>query len=298
MESRLIFVNLAPVLQHMATTTLHIRNMVCNRCILVVQQLLEGLGLTPLHIELGKAIVQEELPPEAKAALKTALEAVGFELIDGRRSLLIERLRNAVIELAHYHDDGMRTNLSDYLSEKFHSDYSALSKLFSEMTGITLEKYYIAQRVERVKELLVYNELSLGQIADQTQLFEHGAPERPVQKRHGHNAQRIPEAERPGNAGRSTRYRGAGDVSCREDARGASRHPRPRKAPEDISPHIPGSLREHGRGTDGGGQGRSKGNTTATSPTQRQRVRRERDKGRISGLSVAIRTAGKYSRIM
>lgn len=123
----------------MATTTLHIRNMVCNRCILVVQQLLEGLGLTPLHIELGKAIVQEELPPEAKAALKTALEAVGFELIDGRRSLLIERLRNAVIELAHYHDDGMRTNLSDYLSEKFHSDYSALSKLFSEMTGITLE---------------------------------------------------------------------------------------------------------------------------------------------------------------
>ena len=150
----------------MATTTLHIRNMVCNRCILVVRQLLEGLGLTPLHIELGKAIVQEELPPEAKAALKTALEAVGFELIDDRRSLLIERLRNAVIELAHYHDDGMRTNLSDYLSEKFHSDYSALSKLFSEMTGITLEKYYIAQRVERVKELLVYNELSLGQIAD------------------------------------------------------------------------------------------------------------------------------------
>ena len=150
----------------MATTTLHIRNMVCNRCILVVRQLLEGLGLTPLHIELGKAIVQEELPPEAKAALNTALEAVGFELIDDRRSLLIERLRNAVIELAHYHDDGMRTNLSDYLSEKFHSDYSALSKLFSEMTGITLEKYYIAQRVERVKELLVYNELSLGQIAD------------------------------------------------------------------------------------------------------------------------------------
>ena len=64
----------------MATTTLHIRNMVCNRCILVVRQLLEGLGLTPLHIELGKAIVQEELPPEAKAALNTALEAVGFEL--------------------------------------------------------------------------------------------------------------------------------------------------------------------------------------------------------------------------
>ena len=249
----------------MATTTLHIRNMVCNRCILVVRQLLEGLGLTPLHIELGKAIVQEELPPEAKAALNTALEAVGFELIDDRRSLLIERLRNAVIELAHYHDDGMRTNLSDYLSEKFHSDYSALSKLFSEMTGITLEKYYIAQRVERVKELLVYNELSLGQIADK--------PERPVQKRHGHNAQRIPEAERPETPAARP---GIGELETYPAVRTPgepARHPRPRKAPEDISPHIPGSLREHGRGTDGGGQGRSKGNTTATSPTQRQRVR-------------------------
>lgn len=150
----------------MATTTLHIRNMVCNRCILVVRQLLEGQGLTPLHIELGKAIVQEELSPQEKAALKGALEAVGFELIDDRRLLLIEQLRNAVIGLVHYHDGGLRTNLSDYLSEKFHSDYSALSKLFSEMTGITLEKYYIAQRIERAKELLVYNELSLGEIAD------------------------------------------------------------------------------------------------------------------------------------
>ena len=71
-----------------------------------------------------------------------------------------------MIGLVHYHDGGLRTNLSDYLSEKFHSDYSALSKLFSEMTGITLEKYYIAQRIERAKELLVYDELSLGEIAD------------------------------------------------------------------------------------------------------------------------------------
>lgn len=150
----------------MATTTLHIRNMVCNRCILVVRQLLEGIGLTPLHIELGKAIVQEELPETEREALKRALEAVGFELIDDRRSVLIEQLRNAVIELVHDHDNDLRTNLSDYLSAKFHSDYSALSKLFSEMTGTTLEKYYIAQKIERVKELLVYGELSLGEIAD------------------------------------------------------------------------------------------------------------------------------------
>lgn len=147
-------------------TALHIKNMVCNRCILVVRQLLEGQGLTPVHIELGRAIVQEELPQAKRAALENALQGVGFELIDDKRTVLIERLRNAVIELVHYHDNGLRTNLSDYLSEKFHSDYSALSKLFSEVNGITLEKYYIAQKIERVKELLVYGELSLGEIAD------------------------------------------------------------------------------------------------------------------------------------
>lgn len=78
MESRLIFVNLAPVLQHMATTTLHIRNMVCNRCILVVRQLLEGLGLTPLHIELGKAIVQEELPPGGQGSAEYGIGGRGI----------------------------------------------------------------------------------------------------------------------------------------------------------------------------------------------------------------------------
>lgn len=147
-------------------TTLPIKNMVCNRCILVVRQLLEGLGLTPLHIELGQAIVQEELSEAKKAALKNALEAVGFELIDDRRTVLIEQLRNTVIDLVHHHDNALRTNLSDYLAEKFHSDYGALSRLFSEINGITLEKYYIAQKIERVKELLVYGELSLGEIAD------------------------------------------------------------------------------------------------------------------------------------
>lgn len=90
MDSRLIFVNLAPVLQHMATTTLHIRNMVCNRCILVVRQLLEGLGLTPSPHRAGQGHRTGRVAAGAKAALNTALEAVGFELIDDRRSLLID----------------------------------------------------------------------------------------------------------------------------------------------------------------------------------------------------------------
>lgn len=147
-------------------TTIHIKNMVCNRCILVVERLLAELGFTPVHVELGRAVVQEPLSDADMCTLRSRLEAVGFELIDDKRTLLIEQLRNAVIELVHRRDNDLRTNLSDYLSGKFHSDYGALSKLFSEVAGITLEKYYIAQKIERVKELLVYNELSLSEIAD------------------------------------------------------------------------------------------------------------------------------------
>lgn len=147
-------------------TTIHIKNMVCNRCMLVVERLLAEQGFTPVHVELGRAVVQEPLSDADTDALKSRLEAVGFELIDDKRTLLIEQLRNAVIELVHRRDNDLRTNLSDYLADKFHSDYGALSKLFSEVSGITLEKYYIAQKIERVKELLVYNELSLSQIAD------------------------------------------------------------------------------------------------------------------------------------
>lgn len=175
---------------------------------------------------------------------------MGFELIDDRRSLLIERLRNAVIELAHYHDDGMRTNLSDYLSEKFHSDYSALSKLFSEMTGITLEKYYIAQRVERVKELLVYNELSLGQIADKLNYSSTAHLSAQFKSVTGITPANSGSGA-TGNAGRSTRYKGAGDVSCREDARGASPAPPPAKGTRRYIPAHPGILAgartRHGR---------------------------------------------------
>lgn len=236
---------------------------------------------------------------------------MGFELIDDRRSLLIERLRNAVIELAHYHDDGMRTNLSDYLSEKFHSDYSALSKLFSEMTGITLEKYYIAQRVERVKELLVYNELSLGQIADQTQLFEHGAPERPVQKRHGHNAQRIPEAERPETPAARP---GIGELETYPAVRTPG-EPAGTPARERHPKIYPRTSRDPCGSTDAArtvaDQGRSKGNTTATSPTQGQRGQHRGNECNARATS-ATRTGqgpdiravgrnphgGKYSRIM
>lgn len=150
----------------MQGTTFYIKNMVCNRCIMAVEHVLTRLHLTPLYVELGKVVVQEEPSAELRARLRTELEALGFELLDDRRMQLIEQVRTAVVELVHYRNNGLRVNLSDYLAEHLHHDYSALSKLFSEVTGTTIEKYFIAQKIERVKELLVYDELSLGEIAD------------------------------------------------------------------------------------------------------------------------------------
>ena len=133
---------------------------------MAVEQLLGRLHFIVLHVELGKAVVGE-VPDEASVEqLRRELEALGFELLDDRRMQLIEQVRHLVIDLVHHKNSALRTNLSDYLTEHLHHDYSALSKLFSEVTGTTIEKYFIAQKIERVKELLVYDELSLSQIAD------------------------------------------------------------------------------------------------------------------------------------
>lgn len=146
-----------------------IKNMVCNRCILVISQILKKLNYTPLKIELGKAIVQEPLESGDREAIRHALKEYGFELIDDKRLHLIEKIRTAVIELVHYEDNLSKLKLSGYLKEKCHHDYSFLSKLFSEVNGISIEKYYIAQKVERVKELLAYDELSISEIASRLQ---------------------------------------------------------------------------------------------------------------------------------
>ena len=115
----------------------YIKNMVCNRCILVVTRLLEKAGFTPLDVGLGTVVVQEKPGREQREAFRKLLEAYGFELIDDSRMRLIEQIRTAVIELVHYSEDASKVNLSDYLRERCHRDYSALSKLFSEVNGIT-----------------------------------------------------------------------------------------------------------------------------------------------------------------
>lgn len=146
--------------------TLHIKNMVCNRCIMAVENALCGIGLHPVKTELGTAVIREEITDAVHDAVRAALEPLGFEIIDDRKSRIIEQVKSEIIRLVHYDSGGLKVNLSDWLSSRMHKDYSLLSKVFSEATGTTIEKYFIAQKIEKAKELLAYGELSLNEIAD------------------------------------------------------------------------------------------------------------------------------------
>lgn len=144
---------------------LRIKNMVCNRCVLVVRTELERAGCRVLAVRLGEAEVEGELSPEEKARLAERLEALGFELLEDRRDRMIEAVKRTVIELVRAEEVMPDVRLSDYLQERLRVDYRQISTLFSETEGRTVEKYFIAQKIERVKELLVYDGLSLGEIA-------------------------------------------------------------------------------------------------------------------------------------
>ena len=146
-------------------TTLFIKNMVCNRCIMVVQNELDKLGLDVKNIKLGEVTLDKEPTTDEINKLDKALILLGFELIDDKKSRVIEKIKNVIIDLVHHQDNNTKTNLSDVLSSQLHHDYNYLSNLFSEVEGTTIEKYFIAQKIEKVKELLVYDELSLSEIA-------------------------------------------------------------------------------------------------------------------------------------
>jgi AraC-like DNA-binding protein len=141
--------------------------MVCSRCKMVVKSELENLALHPLAIELGEVEIQEENIDFVKDELIKNLNSLGFELMDDKKSRVIDRIKTLIIELVHDKNNELKTNLSDYLSEQLAQDYNTLSHLFSEVEGITIEKYFIAQKIEKVKELLMYDELTLNEIAYQ-----------------------------------------------------------------------------------------------------------------------------------
>jgi AraC family transcriptional regulator len=147
--------------------TLYIKNMVCNRCIAAVQQLLGKLQLHATSISLGEVeLAEKKLSKQQAEQLSNELTAIGFELIDDKKSKTIAQIKSLVVELVHYKEP-IATKYSAYLSDKLQHDYTYLSKLFSEVEGITIEHYIIKQKIERAKELLVYDELSLSEIADQ-----------------------------------------------------------------------------------------------------------------------------------
>lgn len=144
---------------------LNIKNMVCNRCIMVVQNELNRLGFDVKHIKLGEVVLDRDASPKEIKRIGDTLVPLGFELIDDKKSHIIERIKTIIIDLVHHQDNVIKTNLSEVLSEKLNHDYNYLSNLFSEVEGTTIEKYFIAQKIEKVKELLVYDELSLSEIA-------------------------------------------------------------------------------------------------------------------------------------
>ena len=141
---------------------IYIRNMVCDRCRMVVRELFAELGIETRSVELG--VVRTAAPVAEE--LQKRLRELGFELLDEPRQRIVEQVKTEIIRLVHRDNGALRVNLSDRLSEITRHEYSQISKLFSETTGTTVEKYFIAQKIERVKELLAYGELSLGEIAD------------------------------------------------------------------------------------------------------------------------------------
>lgn len=150
----------------MSENKLYIKNMVCNRCIWAVQVELEKLEIIPLSIKLGEVVLKEKLEGDKKVLLVEALNLLGFSLIDNKRVRLIEQIKTLIIDLIYTNDNNIRINLSTYISDQLHHDYNYVSNLFSEIEGTTIEQYFISQKVERVKELLVYDELTLNEIAD------------------------------------------------------------------------------------------------------------------------------------
>jgi len=153
------------LLQNIFAMRIYIKNMVCLRCQMAVKDELEKLGLRHSRVELGEVEIMEDLSAELRDKLSSSLKNIGLELIEDKTNILAEKVNTAIIELVHYTDRQIKMNISDYLSEKLNQNYKQLARLFSEVKGITIERFYFAQKMERVKELLVYDDLNLTEIA-------------------------------------------------------------------------------------------------------------------------------------
>jgi len=141
--------------------------MVSTRCIMAVKEELRKLGLHFILVDLGEIEIMEELSPEQLEMLGVGLHATGLELMDDKRAILIEKIKNVIIDMIHHSDEMPKANYSEYISEKLHHDYTYLSNIFSEVKGITIQQFIIFHKIERIKELIIYGELNISEISYQ-----------------------------------------------------------------------------------------------------------------------------------
>lgn len=143
---------------------LQIKNMVCPRCVMAVENVLDEMKINPIEVRLGEVLIADELTENQGNEFKSKIEKLGFELLDDKNSAIINQIKTIIIrQIQNSSEENL--NLSELLSKKLNKEYSQLSKLFSATTGITIEQFAILQKIEKVKELLVYDELSLKEIA-------------------------------------------------------------------------------------------------------------------------------------
>lgn len=147
--------------------TIYIRNMVCNRCITAVKQAFEIEGLKPLEVKLGEVDMPKALTKSKLSKMGSRMLELGFEILDDQKKRIIEKVKNLLIEKVQTGALEEHFRISDYLGRKLSKDYSLISRLFSEVEGITIEQFFILQKIEKVKELIIYNEMNLSEIAFQ-----------------------------------------------------------------------------------------------------------------------------------
>jgi AraC-like DNA-binding protein len=163
--------------------------MVSKRCKIVVQEELEKLGLHPVNVELGEVEIPKDITPDQREQLKANLIQTGLELMDDKKNLLVEKVKNVIIEMIHFCDDLPKVNCSDYISERLQYDYSYLSNIFSEVKGTTIKQFIINHKIEKVKELLLYDEHNLTEISYRLQYSSVAHLSNQFKKITGHSPQ-------------------------------------------------------------------------------------------------------------
>ena len=146
---------------------LYIKYMVSLRCKMMVKEELKNLGLKYVVVELGMVEVLEDITESQRLQLQINLKKSGLELLDDKKSILVEKIKSVIVEMIHYSEELPKVNYSEYIGEKLHHDYTYLSNVFSEVKGITIQQFIITHKIEKVKELLLYDELSLTEISYQ-----------------------------------------------------------------------------------------------------------------------------------